>query len=99
VLDDPHANLRDKVLHTVLQGPGETTPAIRAAAAAGIDLPADVRSLVAKIHAHAYKVTDADLARLGTAYDDDRLFEMVVSAALGASHRRLQIGLDALNEA
>ena len=32
--DDPHAALRDRVLATVLEGPGESDPATRQAAAA-----------------------------------------------------------------
>jgi hypothetical protein len=32
-------------------------------------------------------------------YSDDELFEIIVSAALGASERRLLAGLEALDEA
>ena len=62
-------------------------------------MPSELQPLVAKIHAHAYKVTDDDITRLKSAYDDDRLFEIVVSAALGASRRRLDAGLRALEDA
>jgi hypothetical protein len=44
-------------------------------------------------------VTDDDVARLQPTYGDDRLFEIIVSAALGASRRRLLAGLEALDEA
>ena len=100
-MTDPHAPLRDRVLRGVLEGAGESDPALRRAAAdnAGAGLPDDLRPLVAKIHAHAYRVTDADVARLQPAYGDDRLFEIIVSAALGASRRRLLAGLGALDEA
>jgi alkylhydroperoxidase family enzyme len=96
--DDPHAALRDRVLATVLEGPGETDPATRQAAAAGVGVPADLQALVEKIHRHAYKVTDEDIARLQATYSDDRLFEIIVSAAVGASRARLAAGLQALNE-
>ena len=96
---DPHASLRDRVLHRVLDGAGETDPALRRAAADGAGLPADLQPLVDAIHAHAYRVTDDDVARLQPLYGDDRLFEVVVSAALGASRRRLLAGLDALDRA
>jgi alkylhydroperoxidase family enzyme len=99
VISDPYAALRDIVLETVLQGPGEIDPSIRAAAAARSSVPAELQDLVEKIHHHAYKVTDEDVARLKSTYTDDELFEIIVSAALGASRQRLLAGLDALNAA
>ena len=91
--------LRDRALDRVLNGPGETDPALRNAAAEDAGLPAELQSLVDKIHRHAYKVTDEDIARLQAKYGDDRMFEIVVSAALGASRHRLLAGLRALEEA
>jgi hypothetical protein len=41
-------------------------------------------------------VTDEDLVRLQKKYDDDELFEIIVSASLGASRKRLLAGLAAL---
>jgi hypothetical protein len=96
---DPHASLRDRVLQGVLYGPGESDAAVRRAAAEGAGVPADLQALVDKIHSHAYKVTDDDIARLQAKYGDDQLFEIVVSAALGASRQRLLAGLNALNDA
>jgi predicted RNA polymerase sigma factor len=98
-MNDPYATLRDQVLHQVLGGPGESDPALRKAAADNRGLPDDLHALVAKVHAHAYKVTDADIARLQAAYGDDKLFEIIVSAALGASRERLSAGLNALANA
>ena len=99
VVSDPHAALRDRTLQTVLDGPGETDSALRRAAAEGRGLPAELQQLVEKIHTHAYRVTDEDIARLQANYSDDQLFEIVVSAALGASRRRLDAGLQALRDA
>ena len=99
MIPDPHAALRDRVLQSVLQGPSETDPAIRRAAAEGSGVPAELQALVEKIHRHAYKVTEEDFARLRSKYEDDQLFEVVVSAALGASRNRLLAGLEALDEA
>jgi len=99
-IDDPHAALRERVLATVLEGPGESNPATRQAVAANSpQVPEDLRILVEKIHRHAYTVTDEDIARLQTTYGDDRLFEIIVSAAVGASQARLAAGLQALEEA
>jgi hypothetical protein len=44
-------------------------------------------------------VTDEDIARAQAKYGDDQMFEIVVSAALGASRQRLMAGLEALEEA
>ncbi len=98
-VQDPHANLRDRVLNRVLLGAGESEPAIREAAARGSGVPANLQELTDKIHQHAYKVTDEDIARAQEKYGDDRMFEIVVSASLGAANQRLQAGLRALNDA
>jgi hypothetical protein len=93
-----HAARRDELTKQVLEAPGHTAPALRAAAARGEGLPEELGELVRKIHQHAYKVTDEDLARLKTRYSDDELFEVIVSAAMGASLERLFAGLRALEE-
>ena len=99
MIADPHAKLRDQVLKSVLEGPGESDSALRQAVADGRDVADDLQSLVDKIHRHAYKVTDEDIAKAQAKYGDDQMFEIVVSAALGASRRRLMAGLKALGEA
>ena len=99
MIDDPHAGLRDRVLKGVLQGPGESDPVIRRAVAEGAGAPSELQPLIEKIHRHAYKVTDEDVARAQAKYGDDQMFEIVVSAALGASRQRLLAGLRALDEA
>jgi hypothetical protein len=96
---DPYAALRDSVLQTALEGAGESDPAIRRAAAKGTGVPGDLETLVSKIHHHPYRVTDEDVAALQPKYGDDQLFEIIVSAALGAAHQRLDAGLRALEDA
>jgi hypothetical protein len=96
---DPHAALRDRVLNRVLLGAGDTEPNLRQAAAKGQGVPADLEKLVDKIHQHAYKVTDDDIAAAQARDGDDKMFEIIVSAAIGASNQRLQAGLKALSEA
>ena len=44
-------------------------------------------------------VVDQAAGKVQKTYGDDRMFEIIVSAALGASRRRLFAGLDALEEA
>jgi len=98
-VSDPHANLRDRVLNRVLCGDGDAETSFRQAAASGEGVPADLQPLIDKIHRHAYKVTDEDIANAQQKYGEDKMFEIVVSAALGAANQRLQAGLRALNEA
>ena len=62
-------------------------------------MPGDLQPLIDKIHRHAYKVTDEEMASAQQKYGDDKMFEIVVSAALGAANQRLQAGLRALSEA
>ena len=96
---DPHASLRDQILEQVLRGPGASRPDIRSAAADGIGVPDDLQPLIAKIHASAYRVSDDDVSGLLTTYDEDELFEIILSAALGASRQRLLAGLRVLEDA
>ena len=96
-MPDPHAKLRDRVFEQVLAGPGGSSATLRNAAADGGAMPPDLQALVNKVHAHAYKVTNDDVARLRETYSDDQLFEIIVSAALGASSKRLFAGLRALD--
>jgi len=87
----------------VLTQPGHTLPALRravlarASGAPGEDVPPALAAYVDKVARHAYKVTDEDLGRLQQAgHSDDALFEVTVSAALGAALGRLERGLAAL---
>lgn len=87
---------------TTLEGPGKTTTSLRRAVAnapKSADVPEELRKLVDKIERHAYRVTDEEIAALKEKYSEDELFEIIVSAALGAASRRLDAGLRALEEA
>jgi hypothetical protein len=82
----------------VLKGPGQTEPELRRAVA-GRRPPADLGAVVEKIHRHAYRVTDEDIASLLARYDADEVFEIVVAASVGAAQERLRAALRALEEA
>lgn len=69
----------------------------RAAAPPTEGVPAAVERYVDKVARHAYKVTDADVEALTQArYSEDAIFEITLSAALGAALGRLECGLRAL---
>ena len=57
-------------------------------------LPAPLDTYVDKVARHAYKVTDDDIVALRQAgYSEDAIFEVTLSAALGAGMSRLERGL------
>ena len=60
-------------------------------------IPAELESYISKVALSAYQVTDQDIEALRTAgYSEDALFELTLSAALGAGIARLERGLSAL---
>jgi hypothetical protein len=94
-MDDRFRDLKEATAAALLRSPGATAPELRQSVARG-DPPEELRSLVAKIQLHAYKVTEADWTALRAKYSEDQLFEIVVAAAYGAADSRLTAGLRAL---
>ena len=67
---------------------------LRRAAQPGRPAPPDFAAYLDKVRAHAYKVTDAEVEALKAAgHSEDEIFELTVSAAVGASLDRLDAGL------
>jgi hypothetical protein len=103
-----HMELVERLRQSVLEGRGKTDPALRQAVAARTGelgggspavgkLPENLRKHVDMIGLHAYRITDEDVDALRQAgYSDDEIFEVCVSAALGAGLARLERGLAAL---
>jgi hypothetical protein len=61
------------------------------------EVPPLLRSFIEKVALNAYKVTDQDVQDLRQAGNsEDAIFEIIVSAALGAGRYRLEQGLSAL---
>jgi len=96
-MDDPYASQVKQLKKTVLSGPGTLDPAVRKAACLAAELPDVLGPYVKKVVKHAYEVTDKDMTALHqVGYSDDQIFEVTVSAALGAGLVRLESGLSAL---
>jgi alkylhydroperoxidase family enzyme len=96
-VDDPYASRVRQLKETVLSGPGALDPAVRMAACLAAELPDVLGPYVKKVAKHAYEVTDKDMTALRqVGYSDDQIFEVTVSAALGAGLVRLESGLSAL---
>lgn len=95
-----HANEVEDLLLAVLHSPGVTEPNIREAAFQGGELPARFTEYVDKIFGESYRITDDDINKLlASGYSQDAIFEITVSAALGAATKRLEAGLSALKKA
>ena len=105
-----HLDLVQRLKDCVLRGRGVTAPALRQAAAAraaevaGLppgetpgEIPTDLQRYVETIGRHAYRITEEDIAALRQAgWSEDAIFEVSVSAAVGAGMSRLERGLAAL---
>ena len=101
---DGHQAFVDVLRQSVLEGPGETDPALRdriAARASGgppIEAPYDV--LAYQIGEAAGRATDAQVASVLTAVGSEKAaFELIVAAATGAGLRRWQLAVTALKDA
>jgi alkylhydroperoxidase family enzyme len=108
-MDGRYEPLVQRLNQVILHGQGVTNPALRQSIESqaaesggrsseqGSEVPAALTKYIEKVAQHAYKVTDADIEALQQAgYSEDAIFEITVSAALGAAMGRLERGLAAL---
>jgi alkylhydroperoxidase family enzyme len=104
-----HAAHVQRLVEAVLGGPGDTDLALRRAIEAWSaqlgrrpdaevnEIPAELTAYVTKVALHAYKTRDEDIEALRNAgYSEDAIFEITLSAAIGAGIARLEHGLTAL---
>jgi len=94
-----HAGGIDDLLRHVLESQAESSTELRVAASRAAGLPQHLAVLVEKIHKHSYKVVDADVDAARAASGEDEIFEVILSACIGASQQRALAGLRALEEA
>jgi hypothetical protein len=84
----------------VLRGQAVLSPTVRRIAFEGGAPGTDTATYLGKLRAHAYKITDEDVAALRTAgWNDETIYELTVAAAVGEGLRRLDVGLAALRAA
>jgi hypothetical protein len=103
--------LVERVREAVLVGPGVTQPVLRQAVeeraaamggrtrASGVvgPIPADLSEFVDRVAVSAWRVTGEEVvALLEAGYTEDEVFEITVSAAMGAACGRLERGLAAV---
>ena len=81
--------LHRALLARVLDGDGEAPPELRRGAFDNMGLGEPLRTLIEKVAYHAYQVTDEDVTILRTAgLSEDKIFEIVVCAAIGQATRQ-----------
>lgn len=97
-----------RLLDRVLFGTGHTSSqqrqtaandafAAEMAIAAQVDRSDPLATYLQKVALYAYRITDKDIERLKAAgHTEDEIFELTVSAAVGAATKRLDRGLAAL---
>ena len=101
----------DNLSAVSLSGPGHTTPELRQTVATyandlSLDQPADNSQIPSELHPYldkvslyAYKVLDRNVDELkANNYTEDEIFELTISAALGAGLARLERGLTVLED-
>lgn len=94
---DWHSGLVANLRNAVFDSPAVTDPATRGAAANGAPLLQPWGSYAAKVRDASHQVTDADIDLLKAAgHSEDEIFEITVTAAVGAALRCLDAGLAAL---
>jgi len=65
-----------------------------------VEVPTELTGYVTKVALHAYKTLDEDIEALRNAgYSEDAIFEVTLSAAIGAGQARLEGGLAVLKGA
>jgi hypothetical protein len=101
-MEDQHAEKMQRLVESVLDGPGELEPAVRKAIAGevgGGQIPPALLPYLDKVAHRAWTMTDEDIQALRRAgLSEDQIFEATVAAALGAGLERLRAGLAALGE-
>ena len=90
-----------------LDGAGQTDAALRrkvaeyavAPKAGNQTIPRNILTYIFKVATQSHKVTDMDFVQLKNAgYSEDDLYELTISAALGAGMARLNRGLELLKD-
>jgi len=86
----------ESIVERVLRGAGVTSTAQRAEAAGA----SGGGAYLEKVRAHAYKITDEDVAALRKAgMDEETIFELTIAAAVGVAQRRLAAAMEAIDAA
>jgi alkylhydroperoxidase family enzyme len=84
----------------ILNGDGRASPDERIRAFNNADFVEPLRALLGKVATRPTQVTEADFtAARASGFSEDKIFELVICAAVGQSTRQYEAGLAALAEA
>lgn len=93
------AQLHRELVTRVLDSEASAPPGLRRSAFDNFGLDGPVQTLVSKVVARSYGVTDEDVATvLAEGLSEDQVFEVVVCAAVGAADRQYTGAMAALDE-
>jgi hypothetical protein len=91
---------RKQVVARILEGDGDAPRQERRAAFDNAPLGGPLGTLVQKVAERAHEISDADVAAVRAAgASEDRIFELVVCAAIGQATRQYEAALAALARA
>jgi hypothetical protein len=94
------AELRRALVARIVEGPGEASPAERRAAFDNGGLDGPLAALIDKVALRPTQIADADISAVRAAgVSEDRIFELMVCAAVGQADRQYDSALAALDEA
>ena len=80
---------RQALLKRILEGPAQASVSERRAAFDNCDVARPLDALVYKVAMHAYRITDEDINfAKGAGLSEDKIFEIVVCAAVGQASRQ-----------
>jgi hypothetical protein len=96
---DRHRVRVEALRKAVFESDGEVDRSLRLAAGNNEGVPDDLRAYVDKVARRAYTITDEEVAALKSRYTEEQLFEITVSAAVGAGLKCLEAGLAGLRTA
>src|SRR5690349_14046854 len=108
-MPERHSQNLQAIVEAILNTPGATDSTTRQAIFAQVaalggqpasqapEVPAPLAALVERIARHAPEITDEEIAAvLQAGFSEDALFEITISAAVGAGYARWQRGLSVL---
>jgi hypothetical protein len=91
---------REALVSRILEGDGKVSPSERRAAFNNSALDGTVGSLVDKVAKYAFRITDEDIgAATASGLSEDKVFEIIVCAAVGQATRQFDTALAALETA
>jgi alkylhydroperoxidase family enzyme len=95
-LIDPYQSMMKRLQDRVFSGPGTLDVSLRQAIGAGDQIGGALGRYISKVAQRDYRGLEKCISNLRSeAYSDDQIFEITVSAALGAGVRRLRSVLNA----